>query len=158
MGKTELGFEEFIAAVDEANAGFVTELHQCFTDAGCKIGVKEAKSGYVVSYVLGKKTIANFVFRKKGIIIRIYANHIVNYMELLESLPEGMLKEIKRAPDCKRLLNPDACNPKCATGYDFLLQGDRLQKCRYSAFMFLLCNENNPFIKDLLQKELAACS
>lgn len=41
---------------------FVTELHQGFTDAGCKIEVKEAKSGYVASYLLNKKTVANYVF------------------------------------------------------------------------------------------------
>lgn len=76
MGKTKLRFEEFVAAVNKDDVYFVKEFHQELTEAGYKIEVKEAKSGYVISYLLNKKTVANYVFRKKGLIIRIYANHI----------------------------------------------------------------------------------
>lgn len=157
MEKIKLGFGEFIDTVDDGNREFVTELHQEFIDRGCKIEVKEAKSGYVVSYLLNKKTIANYVFRKAGLIVRIYANHIKDYMEFLETLPEGMVKTIETAPVCKRLINPDDCNSKCAMGYDYILNGKRHQKCRNGAFMFLLCEENNKFIKDFLRNELTAC-
>lgn len=158
MGNTKLGFDEFLAAVDGTSKEFITELHRDLTAGGCKIEVKEAKSGYVVSYLLNKKTLMNYVFRKAGILVRIYANHVREYMELLDTLPDGMVKSILAAPDCKRLINPEACNSKCAMGYDFLLRGQRLQKCRNNAFFFLLSEENNPFIKALLENERKACS
>lgn len=155
MANQKLGFEEFMKAVDSSNKAFVTNLHQEFLTYGCHIQVKEAKSGYVVSYLLDKKAVANFVFRKTGLIIRIYANHINKYMEFLETLPSSMRKSIQTSSICKRLVNPNDCNSKCAMGYDFLLGGVRLQKCRNNAFMFLLCDENNDFIKLFLHKELS---
>lgn len=157
MAATKLGFEDFIASVDADCVDFVTELHRDFVGAGCKLEVKEAKSGYVVSYLLNKKTVANYVFRKKGLIIRIYANHLLDYMDLLETLPGPMAEDVKDAPVCKRLVNPEDCNPRCAKGYDFLLDGKRYQKCRYSAFQFLLSEEHNPAIREFVRRELAAC-
>lgn len=157
MDKAKLGFEEFIAAVDAKDREFVTELHNEFMAHGCKINVKEARSGYMVSYTLDKKTVANFVFRKSGLIARIYANHINGYMEFLETLPDDMAAKIQAAPVCKRLVDPNDCNPKCATGYDFSLRGERLQKCRVNAFMFPLCEQNNAFIKEFVCNELKAC-
>lgn len=154
MGKVKLSFEDFIKTVDDRDKAFVTELHDTLTANGCKIEIKEAKSGHMVSYILNKKTVANFVFRKAGLIIRIYANHIQDYMAFLDTLPDSMVKTIAAAPVCKRLINPDDCNPKCATGYDFLMRGERFQKCRINAFMFLLCEENNPYIKPFLEHEL----
>lgn len=152
MGK--LGFEDFIVAVDSASTEFVVGLHNYLMEGGCKIEVKEAESGYMVSYLYNKKAIANYVFRKKGMFARIYGNHIVEYVEILDTLPNGMVKTIKDAPVCKRLINPDQCNQKCTMGYDFIMQGERYQKCRNNAFMFLLCEENNPFIGALLKNEL----
>lgn len=157
MGNVKLGFQDFIAAVDENCVDFVTEMHQQLIDAGCLLEVKEAKSGYVVSYLLNKKTVVNYVFRKKGLIVRVYANHVGDYMEFLDTLPISMVKGMKDAPDCKRLLNPTACNPKCAMGYDYLLGGERFQKCRYSAFMFLINEESIPFVKDFLRHETELC-
>lgn len=152
MGK--LGFEDFIVAVDSASTEFVVGLHNHLMEGGCKIEVKEAKSGYMVSYLYNKKAIANYVFRKKGMFARIYGNHIVEYVDILDTLPNGMVKTIKDAPVCKRLINPDQCNQKCTMGYDFIMQGERYQKCRNNAFMFLLCEENNPFIGAFLKNEL----
>lgn len=60
-------FDDFLASVDTENREFLSELHYELTKRGCKIVVNLAKSGYVVSYNLNKKTIANYVFRKKGI-------------------------------------------------------------------------------------------
>ena len=72
----------------------------------------------------------------------------------LDTLPEKVKKEIKNASVCKRLLNPDDCNPKCAMGYTFSLDGEQYQKCRYMAFQPTLSEENNPYIRQFLGKEL----
>lgn len=149
-------FQDFLATVDEENHEFVSRLHQALTELGCKIDVKPARSGFVVSYSRNKKTIANYVFRKKGLVARIYTNHILQYMDVLDTLPDGMVRTIQQAPICKRLVNPAACNPKCAMGYDFILKGERLQRCRYSAFQFLLTEETKPFVKALLLREAEA--
>lgn len=157
MATQKLGFEDFITTVDGESAEFVRELHGMFTEQGCKLEVKEAKSGYVVSYLLNKKTVMNYVFRKKGLLVRIYANHVGAYLDVLETLPAGMAETLRAAPECKRLRGSAACNSKCAMGYDFILGGQRHQKCRYNAFQFLVCGENNPSIRALLARELAAC-
>lgn len=55
MENQKLGFEDFIAAVGSGSIAFVNELHCDFIEFSCKIEVKEAKSGYVVSYTYNKK-------------------------------------------------------------------------------------------------------
>lgn len=152
----KLTFQGFLASVDGETQRFVSDLHDELTQLGCKIDVKSAKSGYVVSYSLNKKTIANYVFRKKGLFARIYAGHIAQYRELLDTLPDGMVRAIQQSPVCKRLVDPAACNQKCAMGYDFILKGERLQKCRNGAFMFLLDEESKPFVKAFLLNEVKA--
>lgn len=151
-----ISFQDFLASVDEENQKFVSDLHDELTELGCKIEVKSAKSGYVVSYSLNKKTIANYVFRKKGLLARIYASHIAQYMELLDTLPDSMVHAIQKAPICKRLVDPTACNQKCSMGYDIILKGERLQRCRNNAFLFLLDEASKPYIKSLLLHEAKA--
>lgn len=151
-----ISFQDFLASVDGENQKFVSDLHDELTELGCKIEVKSAKSGYVVSYSLNKKTIANYVFRKKGLLARIYANHIAQYMELLDTLPDSMVHDIQKAPICKRLVDPTACNQKCSMGYDIILKGERLQRCRNNAFLFLLDEASKPYIKSLLLHEAKA--
>lgn len=150
------GFQDFLATVEGDNQKFVGELHDELTALGCKADIKSAKSGYVVSYSLNKKTIANYVFRKKGLLARIYASHIAQYMELLDALPDSMVSAIQKAPVCKRLLDPAACNQKCSMGYDFILKGERQQKCRNNAFLFLLDETSRPHVKSLLLHEVKA--
>lgn len=149
-------FQDFLAAVDGENQKYVSALHDELTELGCSIEVKLAKSGYVVSYSLNKKTVANYVFRKKGLIARIYAGHIAEYMEILDTLPDAMVGAIQKAPICKRLVDPSACNQRCSMGYDFVLKGERLQRCRNSAFMFLLDEETRPYVRSLLLHEVKA--
>lgn len=154
MEKTE--FNDFIATVPAENQDFVKELHDRLMEHGCKIEIKTAKSGYMVSYIYNKKTVANYVFRRKGMLVRIYGVHVNEYEEVLETLPDEMARSIQKAPICKRMADPNACNPRCSMGYDFWMKGEHYQKCRSSAFMFLACPENNPFIRTLLLNEVKA--
>lgn len=148
-------FEDFLQSVEERERGFVAELHEFLSESGCKCDIKEAKSGFVVSYVRDKKTLMNYVQRKTGTKARIYAANIGSYQELLDTLPQKMKSDIIKAPPCKRLLDPSACNPKCSMGYAFTMDGEEYKKCRNSAFMFSLSEENNPFIRTFLEKELS---
>ena len=148
-------FKEFLQSVEDRERGFVDELHKFLSEKnGCKCDIKEAKSGYVVSYLRDKATLMNYVQRKTGTKARIYAVDIASYQELLNTLPQKMKSDIIKAAPCKRLLDPTACNPKCPMGYTFEMDGEVYKKCRSTAFMFALSEENDPFIKKFLEKEL----
>lgn len=152
----KIEFNDFITSVPAENQAFVQELHNELMALDCCIEIKTAKSGYMVSYLYNKKTVANYVFRKKGMLVRIYGVHVNDYETLLETLPEEMVRAIETAPVCKRLVDPAACNPRCSMGYDFWLNGNHYQKCRNGAFMFLVSPQNNPHIQALLLSEVKA--
>ncbi len=149
-------FSMFMETVEERFRGFVSQIHEYLLGNGCKCDMKLQKSGYVVSYVLSgsQRTLATFISRKTGMKLRIYPEHIPKYQSFLDTLPEKVKKEIKKASACKRLINPDDCNPKCMMGYTFMLEGEQYQKCRYMAFQPTLSEENNPYIKQFLEKKL----
>ena len=151
-------YSRFTETVDERFRSFVDEINEYLTVNGCKCDVKSQKSGYVVSYVLNssRRTLATFVSRKTGMKLRIYPEHIQEYQSFLNTLPEKVKKEIRKASVCKRLINPDDCNPNCIMGYTFELDGEQYQKCRYMAFQPALSEENNPYIKQFLENELRA--
>ena len=151
-------FNLFMETVDENFRSFVTQINEYLTANGCKCEIKLQKSGYIVSYVLNKsnRTLAAFVSRKSGMKLRIYPEHIQKYQSFLDTLPEKTKKEIKKASVCKRLINPNDCNPKCKMGYTFTLDGEQYQKCRSMAFQPVLSAENNPYIKQFLENELQA--
>ncbi len=151
-------FSMFMETVDEAFRNFVHQINEYLTGNGCKCDIKLQKSGYLVSYVLSsrKRTLATFVSRKTGMKLRLYPERLQEYESFLDTLPQKAKKEIKKASVCKRLINPDDCNPKCTMGYRFVLDGEPYEKCRYMAFQITLSDENNPYIKQFLENELGA--
>ena len=147
-------FDEFVLTVPEEHKVFITDLHNKLMNEGCRIQIKTAKSGCLVSYKFNKKTLANYVFRESGLIARLYVRNINSYMDFLDSLPETMQTEIKNSSQCKRLIDPESCNSKCSMGYDFLMNGERFQKCKNDAFMFNISADNYSYIEDFLLKEI----
>lgn len=158
MSKQIIPFNNFVDAVGSEHTEFVNNLHSFLTEHDCIVNIKEAKSGYVVSYIYTptKQTIANYVFRKKGPMLRIYADKLPSYMGILDGWPDIMKETIRKAGPCKRLLNPAACNPRCPMGFDFVLEGERQQKCRNSAFMFFLIEDTKPYLREMVEQELFA--
>lgn len=155
--KQEIPFEDFTAMVAPDMVPFVMDMDGLMRGAGCTVGIEPAKSGYVVSYKHGPsgRVLANYVFRKRGVVIRVYADNVLKYMELLETLPKEMRAKVAKAPVCRRLVNPELCNPHCPKGYEFILEGENYQKCRYNCFMFFLEEEANPYVRQMVEKELA---
>lgn len=149
-------FGLFLKTVDPRFREFVSQLDSFLAQRSCKRQIKQAKSGYVVSYLLQetKRTVATYVSRKSGMRMRIYPAQLARYQDFLELLPEKMKNDIRKAPICKRLKNPNDCNLRCPMGYTFELDGERYQKCRYTAFMPALSEENNPHIRAFLDREL----
>ena len=156
MAKEEIGFDQFLADVDPAYQNFIGGLHQYLIDNGCKAKVELKKSGNFVAYTHGKskRSVANLLFRKKGLIARIYGEKAGRYLAFMDTLPDEMFFAIQKAPVCKRLINPENCNPKCSMGYDFVTRGAHFQKCKNNCFMFDVNEGNNPYIQAFLENEI----
>lgn len=150
-------FLEFIETIEEPNKGFAQEVDQYLLGHNCQREAKTTKSGFAVSYIRKetKKRLATFVCRKTGVKLKVYPQNVNEYERFLDTLPAKMKKDIEKASICKRLINPEDCNPKCVKGYDFLMDGQQYQKCRHMAFMLTLNGENNPYIMAFLEKELS---
>ena len=150
-------FQLFLNSMDTNIQELVTSLHHLLLEHGYLCEVKKAKSGYLVSYLskASKRTIASFVTRKSGLKLRMYPDHIGTYQAILDTFPSNMKKEIQKSSLCKRLVNPDDCNPKCKQGFTFTMDDVLYQKCRYMAFMPTVTEKSYPFIKALLENELA---
>jgi len=151
LDRTNENFNVFLKAVDDRYKDFVVQINDYLTQNNCKCEIKPAYKPETT-----KKVLATFVFRKTGMRLRIYPEHVKAYETFLNTLPEIMKKEIKKASVCKRLINPEECNSKCLMGYDFLLDEEHHRKCRYMAFMPALSDETTPYIKVFLEKELNA--
>ena len=148
-------FEDFIIEVDPQYQDFARKMHEYLLQNDCKLKMASAKNGYVVSYQHGmkKRVLMNFVFRKSGLVARIYADHIGQYIEVLETVPDSMKTTVEKAPKCKRFEVPAGCNSKCG-GYVFTLGDTQYQKCRYNCFLFGVNDESVPFIRTMIEKEL----
>jgi len=155
MEKKTYRFEDFLLDVHPVYQEFVQQTHQMLLQRGYQIKIEMAKSGFLVSYFdkKTKRSIANFVFRKSGLVVRIYGEHVNRYLDFMETLPDSMIKAIDKAPICKRLVNPTACNSRCPMGYDFMLKEKHHQKCRYSGFMFPVNDEHVFSIKMFIERE-----
>ena len=146
----ELSFEDFLVNVNPVYQSFAKQMHAYLLDNDCKLKLKLAKNGYVVSYSHGisKRVVLNFVFRKNGLFTRIYGDMVNKYMDLLDNLPENMIKSISKAPECK------LCNDRCNKGYSFSIKGTAYLKCRYNCFLFVVDDESIPFITYFLESEV----
>lgn len=152
---TDNSYDEFLA-ITGINKSYVETINDFLLTNSCKREIKAAKSGFTVSYRLlnQKNMLATFVCRKTGVKLRIYPQRLHEYYEFLDTLPAKMKKEIAKASTCKRLLNPNDCNPKCLMGYDFIMDNERYQKCRYMAFMLTVNDESISHILNFLRNEL----
>ena len=94
MAKEKGSFKEFLSAVAPEYQSFVEKLNNKLIEQGCDLVIKEAKSGYAASYQLEKKTVMNWVFRKSGVLARIYGDNAGKYEEIIASLPAEMQKKM----------------------------------------------------------------
>lgn len=154
MAKQEIGFGEFLATVEPAHQGFVSDLHSYLIDNGCKAKIELKSNGYFISYARDKRSVVNFLFRKKGMMVRIYGENAGKYPAFLETLPQEMMDAIAKAGICKRLIDPEACNSRCKMGYDFAIGGERFTKCGYGCFMFFVGDESNLYIRGFVENEM----
>lgn len=156
MAKEKISFEAFLSTVAPEHQAVVDELHSKLTKLDCELIIKEAKSGYAVSYQLEKKTVMNWVFRKSGILARIYGDNAGKYEDIIADLPADMQEKMTAARDCKRLIDPTACSDTCVKGFVYALHGQTYKKCRNDGMFFLLTEETAEPIAALICAEVAA--
>ena len=154
MAKEKGSFKEFLSAVAPEHQVFVERLNTKLIEQGCGLVIKEAKSGYAASYQFEKKTVMNWVFRKSGILARIYGDNVSKYEDIIVSLPSDMQKKMTTSRDCKRLIDPTACSDTCVKGFIYALNGVTHKKCRNDGMFFLLTNETAEHIAELVCAEV----
>ena len=156
MEKKSYQFDDFLKDVHPAHQAFVRQTNDSLRHCGYQIKIEMAKSGFVVSYfdAKTKRSLANFVFRKSGLAVRIYGERVNRYLDFMEALPDALAQLIDKAPVCKRLVDPLTCNSRCPMGYDFAMKGKHHQKCRYGGFMFPVSDESIPYIEAFIANEV----
>lgn len=153
MAKEKASFKEFLSAVAPEHQAFVEKLNTKLIEQGCVLVIKEAKSGYAASYQLEKKTVMNWVFRKSGILARIYGDNAGKYEDTIASLPADMQKKMITSRDL-RLIDPNACSDTCVKGFIYALNGVTHKKCRNDGMFFLLTNGTAEHIAELVCAEV----
>ena len=149
-------FDDFLTIVPDEHKDFVSSLHEQLSAQGCTIIIKEAKNGYAVSYKCGNKSVMNWVFRKSGVLARIYGDHVTQYQNVITELPADMQKKMTASRDCARLYDPSACSPVCVMGFVYDLAGETHKKCRNDGMFFLLSETTAPHIEKIVMNEVAA--
>lgn len=158
MSTNELRFEQFLSDIQPDFEEAVRAIHDRLAAGGCAVSLQAAKSGLVVSFThpATKKVVANFVARKKGPMLRLYADGLAGYADTVAALPERMLDQIAGQAVCRRLLDPAKCNARCPMGYVLTIRGEEHKKCRYNCFLLPINTANAPALLTLVEKELAA--
>ena len=148
-------FIHFLQDIPSEYQNFVLELDEYLIAKGSKRTIKAAKSGFVTSYSspASGKALLNYVFRKSGVKMRIYAEHIGAHPEVLNCLPDNMKSDIKKAGDCKKLTGL-ACTPTCTAGYTFVMDGQEYRMCKNMAFFHSLTAGNMEHILKLIKAEI----
>ncbi len=148
-------FMMFLNDIPAECQGFVLELDKFLTENGSKRTIKSAKSGFVTSYTSPKtgKALLNYVFRKTGVKMRIYAQNIGEYDDILIDFPDNMKKDIVKAGDCKKL-NGLKCSPTCGGGYSFTIDGVQYKKRNNKAFFHNIKEKHFETIRKMIYKEI----
>ena len=148
-------FFPFLQDIPSEHHSFVLELDEYLTARGSKRRIKAAKSGFVTSYSSPSsgRALLNYVFRKSGVKMRIYAQHIGEYPEVLNSFPDSMKADIQKAGNCKKLTGAN-CTPTCTAGYTFFMDGREYRKCKNMAFFHSLTAGNTAHILKLIRAEI----
>lgn len=151
-----VSYDDFLLDVPPMQRPLVDQIDALLRGHGMAVKVIRAKSGCVVSYAMGAKghTVANFIFRKKGVFIRVYGDHVERYQDLLATFPDATRGAIAKAGACRRMLDPTKCNPRCQMGNVFVMDGVEHKKCRYNNFILFVDEGNFEAILGLLNAEV----
>jgi len=147
-------FEDFLMSVSDDYKEFVHTVNQILLQEGCKVKVGSSKTNlFSVKYTQGRKGIFNFMLRKRGFKVSVYAANYAKYPDVLNSLPENMVKQLAKTAACKNMDSPPTCWEGCI-GYDIHIGEEQYQKCKFGCFQFDVNAESIPYLLTLLESEL----
>jgi len=147
-------FEDFLMSVSDEYRSFVTTVNELLLQEGCKVKIVSSKTYlFSVKYTQGRKGTFNFMLRKKGLKASVFAGNFKQYPDVINNLPESMVKQIAKTSDCKNMLSTPACWDGCI-GYDIPIKGENYQKCRFNCFQFDVDSESAPVLLEMLENEL----
>ena len=154
MDKPVYQFQDFFTSVNDEYKDFVVKVNEILLKEGCKATVGSTKTNpFSVKYKQGRRGIFNFVLRNKSFKASVYASNYAKYSDVLDRLPESMVKQIAKSSDCKNMISPATCWEGCS-GYKIHINEDEYQKCSYGCFQFDIDDESMPFLIELLESEL----
>jgi len=151
-------FLSFLSEVDRGNMDFAMEVHERLSKMACKVKLTSTKAyPYQLAYTMpnSRKGILNFYLRKKGLRVRITIVDPEQHSDVLNSLPEKMVRQIEKKDLCRKIVEGCNCLDTC-TGFDFQIGETRYQKCRFYCFQFDVEAESIPFFFQLLESEIKA--
>jgi len=156
MEQANYQFEDFLMHVGEDYKDFVRTVNEILSQEGCKVKVGSSKTNlFSVKYTQGRRGIFNFMLRKRGFKASVYAANFAQYPDVLNSLPERMVKQLAKSSSCKNMATPATCWDGCI-GYDIHIREEQYQKCKFGCFQFDVDAESIPFLITLLEHELKA--
>ena len=146
---------EYIIPKLNINSGDVIKRFYEYIKPFAKCEIKGSLEWYwTVTFILKstKKVILSFKLDQESHKIKLNLANIGSYVEHVKELPAKMIDEIKNSGwGC----NKENCNPKCAGGFKFDLNGVSYNKCRGGAFTFNNPDKNeSELLLGLLKKEI----
>jgi len=157
----EFQFNDFLTFLSDAASDcvdFFLNIHGKLTQMGCKVKMTSTKAHpYQLAYTMpnSRKGILNFYLRKKGLRMRITVVNADNHAHWLNSLPAHMVNQISKKNTCVKLTENCECLDTCM-GFDFYINENHFQKCRFYCFQFDVDAESMPYFYALLEGELMA--
>ena len=161
MPKAKYQYEDFLGNVNDDCKRFVLAVHELLLQEKYKPKVQVMKStGLQLSYAEPKVKgvigiILIFFMREDELVVRIYAKNHNAYHDVLNGLPETIVRQINNAPDCVKFSDPNKCWKGCIE-YDFHIQGKLYQKCYISCFQLVVDARSNPYLLALIESEVKA--
>ncbi|MCL2353703.1 MAG: hypothetical protein FWC69_03640 [Defluviitaleaceae bacterium] len=158
MPNAKYQFEDFLETINDDCKSLVVAVHKMLLEDGYKAKIQITKStGLQLSYHQPKiKTTAGiiltFFLHGDELVIRIYGKHHKAYPKALDSLPESIAKQIDKADDCIKFIDPQKCWKGCG-GYSFYIRGKLYQKCITNCFQISFNAENMPYLLEIIKCE-----
>ena len=161
MDTTESQFNDvlnFLSSTNNTHMDFVIEIHEKLKQMGCKVKFSTTKAyPHQLAYTMpnSRKGILNFYLRKKGLKVRVTIVDASKHSDILNSLPEVMVKQINKKNECRIITDGNKCLESC-TGFDFYIGETHYSRCHFDCFQFDVDDESIPFFFKLLDGEIEA--
>lgn len=146
------------ATLSMENRAFVEAIDAKMAMSSYKTKVEVIDKGQRMTYThsKSKRAILNYLVSGGDILLHLYTDSIGSYQDFVQTLPEAIRTFLKKGPKCKWLDDPATCNPKCLHGFQFVLDGESLRKCRYMCYIFPITDANRDAVLQLIACEYTA--